>query len=126
MKVVFTPLEGAGGRKPIVIPCLPVTVSRLDRERLGMEACTVHELQCGITEDGGLLVVQDLGSRHGTYVNGVRVRRDYLWPGDVLTVGTNSYLVSFDLAKYRSRISRGAEETPQALPAWVALPSSMN
>lgn len=118
MKVVFMPLGGPRGRKPIVVRSLPVTLTRAHRESFCLDACTVSESHCEIREENGLLVVEDLGSRHGTFVNGTRVRRCYLWPGDALTVGTNSYLVGFDLSRHDHRIRNLAKESPNGLPSW--------
>jgi len=119
MKVVFIPLGGARGREPIVVRSLPVTLTRPHRESFSLEACTVSESHCEIKEENGLLVVQDLGSRHGTFVNGTRVTRCCLWPGDALTVGTNSYLVGFDLSRHQERIRNLAKERPGVAPLWA-------
>jgi len=118
MRVVFIPLGGARGRKPIVARSLPVTVTRPHRESFSLEVCTVSERHCEIREENGLLVVQDLGSRHGTFVNGKRVTRAYIWPGDALTVGTNSYLVGFDISRHEERIRNLGKESPHPAPLW--------
>ena len=36
-------------------------------------------------------MIEDLGSRNGTWVNGVRVERDRLEPGDVIRVGESTF-----------------------------------
>jgi pSer/pThr/pTyr-binding forkhead associated (FHA) protein len=44
---------------------------------------------------GGSWWISDLGSRHGTYVNGRRVREAALGPGDIVMVGSTE--LRFDL-----------------------------
>jgi predicted TIM-barrel fold metal-dependent hydrolase len=44
-------------------------------------------------DDDGTLVIEDLGSRNGTWVNGVRVQRQRLAPGDVIRVGETAFEV---------------------------------
>lgn len=47
----------------------------------------VSRRHAAITCDGGQYVLQDLGSRNGTYVNGMRVTTHALRPGDMISVG---------------------------------------
>jgi pSer/pThr/pTyr-binding forkhead associated (FHA) protein len=42
------------------------------------------------------LLVRDLGSTHGTYVNGEQVREAYLHSGDHLSVGLATFRVELD------------------------------
>ena len=53
----------------------------------------VSRRHCQLDEVGGLLVVRDLGSRYGTYVNGMRVAEARL-PDDKLTVGLTSFVAT--------------------------------
>jgi pSer/pThr/pTyr-binding forkhead associated (FHA) protein len=41
---------------------------------------------CILTEDGGEVVVRDLGSTNGTWINGRRVERGRLKPGDEMSI----------------------------------------
>ena len=41
-------------------------------------------------------MVRDLNSKHGTFVNGVRVKEAPLMSGDRLTVGRSRFIVSTD------------------------------
>ena len=65
----------------------PWTVGRSDACRLVIEHGTVSRRHAVIrrTDDG--LEVRDLGSLNGTWVNGWRVERAVLRPGDTLQVG---------------------------------------
>ncbi|MBL8851677.1 MAG: FHA domain-containing protein [Planctomycetaceae bacterium] len=53
----------------------------------------VSKLHCAIAKTDGLLFVRDLGSTNGTKVNGQRVMRGALLPGDELAFGNTKFRV---------------------------------
>lgn len=63
---------------------------------------------CEIDESDGALVVRDLGSRHGTLLNGEPITDATLKPGDRLTVGMTTFIVSANDG-YRPKV-HGAED----------------
>jgi len=97
MKVAFMPLGEPRGREAILIERFPVILARPQRGALPPEAWTVSPYHCRIDWENGVLVVRDLGSKYGTYVNESRVREACLWPGSKLTVGLNSFFVCYTL-----------------------------
>jgi len=44
-----------------------------------------------ITVSGGTVLIEDLGSRNGIYVNAVRVDRHTLQQGDLVTIGETQF-----------------------------------
>ncbi len=52
---------------------------------IALEHPSISKLHCAISRTDGLLFVRDLGSTNGTKVNGQRVTRGALLPGDELT-----------------------------------------
>lgn len=50
---------------------------------------------CEIDQIGGTLVVRDLGSTHGTFVNGREITESNVMPGDKLTIGISSFLMQY-------------------------------
>lgn len=51
---------------------------------------------CGIDQINGMLVVRDIGSRDGTFVNGERVAQAHLLHApDKLTVGLSSFRLGY-------------------------------
>jgi pSer/pThr/pTyr-binding forkhead associated (FHA) protein len=56
----------------------------------------------------GRICVRDLGSKHGVFVNGLRVAHASLAPGDQLTLGTTSLRISradsLGLSKIKSKL----------------------
>lgn len=64
------------------------TIGRAPRAEFVLDAALVSRLHCRLTASAeGTLEVLDLGSTNGTFVNGRRVRRSPLVPGDRLKVG---------------------------------------
>ncbi len=68
---------------------------------------TVSRRHAKLEWNSGQLTVEDLGSSGGTFINGVRVRRERLAPGDVLRLGP-----SIEYA-----VGVGSASTPLALAA---------
>ena len=66
---------------------LPALVGRSAAAAIRLWDQSISRVHCEISNLDGTLLVRDLGSRHGTYVNGVRVTEGHLLPGDRLTVG---------------------------------------
>ena len=70
------------------------TIGRTARADFIVEAPLVSRLHCRLTASASdQLLVEDLGSTNGTLVNGKRVERGVLKPGDVLTVGRVEFKV---------------------------------
>lgn len=54
----------------------------------------VSRLHCQIDEVGGRFVLRDLGSKHGTFVNGERVSEVPLSLGDQIDIGMSRFVVA--------------------------------
>ena len=126
MQVAFIPLSPQAHGEPVVVQKFPVTLARRDVQgRSGgaeaIEALTVSQPHCEIDEIDSLLVVRDLGSRHGTYVNERRVHQALVGPGAKLTLGAVSYMVWYDprLAAWHMVPSQPAAAWPAAEPICV-------
>ncbi len=63
-----------GAVRSFAIHSSPFTIGRRHDQQLFLEATTVSAKHAQITEDADRLVVTDLGSTNGTYVNGCRIR----------------------------------------------------
>jgi pSer/pThr/pTyr-binding forkhead associated (FHA) protein len=72
------------------------TIGRTARADFIVDAALVSRIHCRLTADrSDQLVVEDLGSTNGTLVNGQKIDRRVLRPGDRLTVGR----VEFEVRK---------------------------
>lgn len=82
------------GSPPYVIVREVTLVGRTGTDcDLAIESASISKLHCAIARTDGLLFVRDLGSTNGTKVNGQRVTRGALLPGDELTFANVRYKV---------------------------------
>src|SRR4051812_13743905 len=82
-------------------------VGRHDDCQLRIKSSKVSRRHCEIFEKKGMLLVKDLGSSNGTYVNGKKIDgQRVLEPGDELTVGP-----------VKLRVAKIGEPPPRSKPA---------
>jgi transcriptional regulator with PAS, ATPase and Fis domain len=88
-RAVLRIVEGPGKGKSVEITSSLTIGSRPDSD-LRLEDPTVSRRHAEISRTAEGLLLQDLGSTNGTFLNGVRVDRAYLRDGAVVTVGETS------------------------------------
>ncbi len=116
--------------KPITIGRSPENVLCLDDTLLSRFHCVIEpapaRAQNGTTlgldevgtSDAPTFHLRDLGSRNGTKLNGVKVSDAPLRPGDIVKLGSYSFLVEAeDTLKERQEAAR--ELAPKTKPSWV-------
>ncbi len=88
----------SAGEKPVILRLASgsaKTVGRTSQADFMVDAALVSRLHCKLTANrGGDLEVEDLGSTNGTLVNGQRVERGPLMPGDTLSIGRLEFSVA--------------------------------
>ena len=72
----------------------PATIGRGEDVSIQVGDRFVSRVQCEIDIIDGLAVVTDLGSHHGTFVNGKRVTELAIESGDILRLGLKAYVVN--------------------------------
>ena len=82
----------------IALQRLPAMIGRDDGAEVHLDDSWVGRCQCIVDREGDELRVLDLGSRTGTFVNGRRVSRSPLLPGDRLLVGRTEFVVQYTQA----------------------------
>lgn len=91
MLAQLIPLQGG---EPITIDKDVTVVGRLaDHCDVILERKSVSKLHCVIVKTDGLLFVRDLSSTNGTKVNGQRITRGALLPGDQLSFAGEKFRV---------------------------------
>jgi hypothetical protein len=73
----------------VAISAAPVVIGRLPECEVVLGDTNVSRRHAQVALDDGGVVVTDLGSTNGTFVNGRRVTRATVRPGDELTIGTS-------------------------------------
>jgi predicted component of type VI protein secretion system len=73
-----------------------IVVGRKPEATIRVPVPSVSRDHCELSKSGGRLLVRDLGSSNGTYVNGQRVQESELRPGDVLSVGPAVFVTTID------------------------------
>ena len=94
MRVELIRASGFGRREKIVLGRLPVIIGNSPDAGVQLNDRRASRAHCLIAEHDGRLLVRDLNSKHGTLVNGVRVKEAPLMPGDRLSVGRTRFIVS--------------------------------
>ena len=67
--------------------------------------------------DDGVLVVRDLGSKYGTFVNGRQIAEALLLPGDMLSVGLSNFVAVYAPPAAESGIFPRSETTAAEVDA---------
>ncbi len=75
---------------------LPVTIGRDEDNDLPLDDAKLSRHHCRISTADDQIVVEDLDSSNGTYVNGARTQRHVLGAGDVIFIGVSNLAVEWD------------------------------
>jgi hypothetical protein len=74
--------------KALPITAAPLVIGRLPECAVVLGDTNISRRHAQVAMDDGAVVVSDLGSTNGTFVNGRRITRATVRPGDEITVGT--------------------------------------
>lgn len=72
---------------------LPVVIGSGPEAGICLDEPSVASCHCRIEQSDGRLFVSDLGTVHGTFLNGVRITETVLTAGDELAIGLLSFYV---------------------------------
>jgi sigma-B regulation protein RsbU (phosphoserine phosphatase) len=85
-----------GSRRDVAIAAFPFRIGRQAGNELTLRDSRVSRQQAQITDVGGAMVLEDMGSSHGTYVNGEKIIRHELKVSDQIDFGVpDSYRVIY-------------------------------
>lgn len=105
------------GGPPVTLSRAVTVVGRSPRLcDLPLENKSVSKLHCILVKTDGLVYMRDLGSTNGTRVNGQRVLRGALLPGDQ---------ISFSGSVYKVHLAPDPEEPESAAPPAPAPPEEV-
>ncbi len=96
MDVNLVYLMKAGQAKSFTVSSTVITIGRRHDCDLVIPLSVVSRKHCELYMDRSKLMLRDLGSKNGTYVNGYKVEEKPISPGDQITIGPVSLLVQID------------------------------
>ena len=119
MQIELTEVDSSSDQRKIVLDSLPVMIGQDPEAGVRLDDQWVSRHHCEISVTRDTLVVRDLGSMLGTFVNGLNVTTAHLMPGDKLTVGITSFLVDYQRQNRTERARRTRRRTLSVPPAPV-------
>lgn len=122
MNVSLVMVQADGTKKEIAVPKLPAVIGRDEAAKVRIPLAAVSRRHCEIAESDDELLVRDLKSSNGTYVNGERVKSRELVPGDLLAVGSVVFVVRID--GFPKDIDAADSYAAGAVPIGPAVPTS--
>jgi sigma-B regulation protein RsbU (phosphoserine phosphatase) len=89
-------IDPNGSRRDVAIAIFPFRIGRQAGNELTLRDSRVSRQQAQITEVSGNMVLEDMGSSHGTFVNGEKILRHELKASDQIDFGVpDSYRVVY-------------------------------
>jgi len=79
----------------IEFPKLPATIGRSDDSDVQLDDRWLSRQHCELDVRDGEVVLRDLGSKHGTFVNEAPIDATEVQPGDEIRVGLSRFVVRF-------------------------------
>ncbi|WP_425619358.1 FHA domain-containing protein [Anatilimnocola sp. NA78] len=114
MKLRLISQDPLASPREIVLEHFPADIGRGVDVSLRIDDRWISRRHCQLNVEGNELLVRDLGSRHGTYVNGQPIDQARLLPGNELCLGLSHFLV--DLLPEEALVSAGHDSGELDLP----------
>jgi hypothetical protein len=113
---LFTIFQGSDAGRTFVLADSPVTLGRDEGREVVLHDERASRLHARLLPDGDGAVVVDSGSSNGTFVNGILVRERRIVPGDIVTIGSNSFVFGSEIPSAR-QLDQLAGLAAQRIPA---------
>ena len=114
MKVQLRIRDAEAGKRVAILDSLPAVVGRSSQASVYLNDRFVSRRHCEIDQLDDTLVVRDLGSSHGTFLNGLEVSQANLMPGDRLALGNSSVSVHYGSGALEQKV-KGRKAKKQKL-----------
>jgi sigma-B regulation protein RsbU (phosphoserine phosphatase) len=111
-------IDPSGHRNRVPVAPIPFLIGRQPDNHLVLRDSRASRSHARILTDGGGYVIEDAGSRHGTFVNGKRIRRHQLRGSDRIEFGVqDSYQLVFaldgtELKRLMEQVTAAERPTP--------------
>ena len=113
-----------GGRKDFGVGPNSVVIGRRPEADIRIPVGEVSRAHCEIKVQGDKVLVRDLGSSNGTFVNDERISEATLKPGDHMRIGPVEFTIQIDgvPAKIQPVTPKPAQQAPTNGPTKIAKP----
>lgn len=86
---------GSTAGKQFLVGGTPLTVGRGKDSHILLEDHLVSRNHAIIYPEGERIIIEDLNSRNGTFVNEEKIKKQELQPGDKIRIGKNLFKIEF-------------------------------
>jgi adenylate cyclase len=93
----FGKLVPQGGGEVIPLRRERLTIGRRESCDICLRFPNVSGTHCELTFQKGCWMIQDSGSRNGIKVNGEKVEKQVLTPGDVISVAKHNFVIQYNM-----------------------------
>jgi pSer/pThr/pTyr-binding forkhead associated (FHA) protein len=95
MEVALTILDHSGAETGVILYRLPAILGRGENADVPLKDPWASHTHCEIDQIGDVLVVRNLGSKNGIFMQGRRVDESRVLPGDQFTIGQTVVTVQY-------------------------------
>lgn len=93
MKIKLVCVSALASPRALTIDQFPIEIGRGNAAHVRIDDRWISRRHCELTLEDGVFYVRDLGSRHGTLVNGRHIEKAALADGDLLQLGLTHFRV---------------------------------
>ncbi len=97
MKVLLSRTAGLEPARTITLGDKPAQIGRDPTAEIPILEQQISRRHCEFQKLGDKLLLRDLSSKNGTYVNYIRITERFLAPGDKLVIGRTEFVVHFEV-----------------------------
>lgn len=116
MKPVLVTFSRKGARKEFDIGDVPRIIGRSPEADIQIPVSDVSRSHCEIVVSGKKVVIRDLGSSNGTFVNDRKIKETSLKAGDLIRVGPVQFTMQIDGVPAKIVPLKPAAQAPKAAP----------
>lgn len=109
MQLTLICLDADGGKTPVTVNSLPAVIGRNPECQIRLTDRWTSRQHCSLECNDGTITVRDLGSKHGTLINGRLISQASLNAGDKLTVGLTTFVLGEHPHGLRPEYSRSQQ-----------------
>lgn len=96
MEVLLVMFRDGGQHRPFTVTKDVTVIGRREDCDLRIAVGAVSRKHCRVLRGDDVVEVEDLGSSNGTFVNGNKIQRSPLAPGDTIQIGPVVFVVQID------------------------------